>query len=130
LAHVRIRLAEGDVGGDLNGHLLVADSRFQRRLIRRQQPIHERLLVVLGPANVRQGTTQLHVHPRTRVLKPHRLGLDAVHQDDPHARKGIVIQLADRNAHHIAPGEVLNPGDARVRAVCGYTRRPHAFPSD
>ena len=36
-----------------------------------------------------------------------RLRLDAVHQDDAHARERVVVELAVRGARHLAPGEYL-----------------------
>src|SRR3954447_21971820 len=36
-----------------------------------------------------------------------RLRLDAVHQDHPHARERIVVQLAVRGTRHLTPGEHL-----------------------
>jgi hypothetical protein len=35
------------------------------------------------------------------------LGLDAVHEDDPHPGEGVVAQLVVRRLHEVAPREPL-----------------------
>jgi hypothetical protein len=50
---------------------------------------------------------QVLVHPRAGVLEPVGLRLDAVHEDDADAGKRVVVELADRGAHHVPPGEHL-----------------------
>jgi hypothetical protein len=65
------------------------------------------LLVLLDPAHAGQGQLQVLVHAGGGVREPVGLGFDAVHEDDPHPRKSVIVQLAGGNAHHVPPGEFL-----------------------
>jgi hypothetical protein len=41
------------------------------------------------------------------MLEPHDLGFNPVHQNDAHSGKGIIVQLACRDSHDVAPIELL-----------------------
>jgi hypothetical protein len=53
------------------------------------------------------------------VLEALRLLLDAVHEDDAHAGERVVVELADRLLHHVAPGEVLRVERCALLALEG-----------
>ena len=54
LRDVRVWLSLRERRCHLDGHLLIANRRFKRRLVGRQQPIDERLLVLLFPSHTRE----------------------------------------------------------------------------
>jgi hypothetical protein len=74
-----------------------------------EQPVDEHLLVQLLAPHARQLLAQLGIgaHAGEAVLEALRLLFDAIHEDDAHAGEGVVIELADRLLHHVAPGELL-----------------------
>ncbi len=108
LGDVRVRLHLGEAGGHLDRDLLVADGGLERRLIRGIEPVHQRLLVMLDPADPGQRLLQLRVHPRAGVAETQGLGLDAVHQDHPHARERVVGELPVGQLHQVLPREFLS----------------------
>ena len=78
-----------------------------QRMVGAEQPVDHRRLVMLDAPDLRQRHAQLAIHSRGGVREAHRLHLDAVHQNDAHAREGVVVQLADRLAGQLAPREAL-----------------------
>src|SRR5688572_19558058 len=56
-------------------------------------------------------TGELHlqglIDPRTRVAESQRFGFDAIHENDAHAREGVVVELRVRRLDQIAPGKTL-----------------------
>ena len=70
------------------------------------QPVDHRRLVLLDAPDLRERQLQRLVHARAGVRKAERFELDAVHQDDAHARVRVVVELADRLLHQVAPGEL------------------------
>jgi hypothetical protein len=48
--------------GHFDGHLLITDRGLERRLIGRQQPIDERLLMLFFPSHSREIALQLFIH--------------------------------------------------------------------
>lgn len=108
LGEIGVGLVLGDAGGDLDRHLLVGDGGLQPRLVRRQQPVDQCFLVVLDATYPRQQQPQMLVEQRTVVREAVGLVLDAVHQDDPDPRHGIVVELADRLGRELTPGEFLS----------------------
>ncbi len=105
LVGVRLVLRHG--GGHLDGDLLVGDGGFQRRVVGADQPVDHGRLVLLGAADLRQRQAQILVEAGDAVAQAQSIGFDAVHQDDAHAGKRIIIQLADRLAGHFLPCELL-----------------------
>jgi hypothetical protein len=71
------------------------------------QPVDERGLMLLDPADIAKRSPQLRVHARRGVLKAQRLHLDAVHENNAYPRECVVIQLANRFLHQLAPCEAL-----------------------
>jgi hypothetical protein len=72
------------------------------------QPVDHGRLMLLDAPHLRERELQLRpVHARRAVREAVRFQLDAVHEDDAHARVRIVVQLADRRLHQVAPGELL-----------------------
>jgi hypothetical protein len=107
LGDVGIRLILRQRGGDLDGHLLIPDRRFEWRLIGGQQPVDQRLLMLLLAPDPGQRGLQVLVHAGAGMAETNGLRFDAVHENDAHPRKGIDVQFADRLLHHILPGKVL-----------------------
>ena len=68
-ADVRIRLMSCQVGSQVDGDLLVAQRRFQDRLVAGVQPVDRRLLLVLNAAGPCEQGLELQVvgHPREAV---------------------------------------------------------------
>ena len=93
LRQVRVRLVLGDAGRDLDRDLLEADRGLERRLVRRVEPVDQRLLVLLERRTWASASCSGSVHARAGVPEAQRLGLDAVHQDDAHPREGVVVSL-------------------------------------
>src|SRR5690606_11335896 len=107
LGLVGIRLILGDCRGHLDGNLLVGNGSFQRGMVGRQQPVHSSALMLFHPADLRQGQLQSLVEPRQVMLVSQCVGFDAVHQDHAHSGEGIIIKLADGQAGHLFPGQLL-----------------------
>ncbi len=93
--------------GHLDGHLFVGDGGFQRRVVDADQPVDHGRLVLLDAADLGQRQAQLLVEARNAVLEAQGVGLHAVHEDDAHTGKRIVIEFADRLAGHFLPCELL-----------------------
>jgi hypothetical protein len=107
LRQVRIRLTFRHTGGDLDGDLLEPDGGFERGLVRRVQPVHQGLLMLFDAAHLRQGTLQGAVHARTGVREAERFRFNTIHQNHPHPREGIIIQLTIGRLHEFLPREAL-----------------------
>jgi hypothetical protein len=76
-------------------------------LISGQQPIDDRLLMLLLTSYAREVPLQFLVHPGTSVAEAQALGFDAIHQNDAHTRERVHVQLTDRFWHQVLPGEML-----------------------
>jgi hypothetical protein len=63
--------------------------------------------VLLDATDARERQLQVAVHARAGVTEAVRLRLQPVHQDDTHAREGVVVEFAGRRTHHVAPRELL-----------------------
>ena len=63
--------------------------------------------MLLDTSNFSQCLAQRAAATRDDVLEAQGVEFDAIHEDDAHPREGIVIELADRLAGHLAPGELL-----------------------
>ena len=107
LRQVRIRFLLRDVGGELDGDLLVAQRGLEGRLVRWMEPVHQRLLLLLDPPDPRQRLAQLAVHARGDMQEPELLALDSVHQDDADASEGVDVELAVGTADHLLPAQGL-----------------------
>ena len=107
LRQVRVRLVLRERRRHLDRDLLVADGGLERRLIGGDEPVDQRLLVLLDAPDARERRLQVAVHARAACAEAHRLRLDAVHQDHAHARERVVVELADGRPRHLAPGEHL-----------------------
>ncbi len=96
LLDVRVRLGAREIGGELDGDLLVADGGLEHGLVRGVEPVHGVLLLVLDPAQGRQRRLEVGVvgHARERVREDARLVLDAVHEDDPAPRERVDVLFA------------------------------------
>jgi len=104
---IAVLLELGDGGGHLDGDLFVGDGRLERRVIGAQQPVDAGLLMLLGAHQLRQFFAQRQIHPQGGLLGTDRIRFDAVHQHDADAGEGVVVELADRFADHVLPGEAL-----------------------
>jgi hypothetical protein len=76
-------------------------------LIGRQQPVDHRLLVLLDAPNACERQLQRLIHAGARVAEAIGFRFDSVHQNDADTREGVVVELANRCLHEIAPGEDL-----------------------
>src|SRR6185312_864914 len=72
-----------------------------------EQPVHLRFLVMLDAADAGERFAQGRAHPRRQVLEANGLALDAIHQDDAHARECVIVELADLLLDELTPGEAL-----------------------
>ena len=70
LRQIGIRLGLGHAGRHLDGNLLEADGRFERRLVGGIEPIHQRLLVLLDASDPGQGRLEVRVHSGTGMREP------------------------------------------------------------
>ena len=104
---VAVGLLEREGRRHLDRHLLVRDRGLERRLIRREQPVDHRLLVLFDPPHDRERRLEPAVEARRRMAEAVRLHLDAVHEDDPDARPRVDVDLADRRWCHLPPVESL-----------------------
>nr|WP_322401901.1 hypothetical protein [Massilia sp. Gc5] len=116
LGQVAVGFGPGDARRQLDGQLFVGDRRLQRRMVGRQQATHQRRLMLFDPPHLGQRLAQRHVAACRPVREAHGLAFDAGHEDHAHAGEGIVVQLADRLAHHVAPRGVL-PVERRALGI-------------
>jgi hypothetical protein len=107
LRQVGIQLTLCHTGGDLDSDLLEPDGGFEWGLVGRVQPVHQGLLMLFDAANLRQSTLQATVHARTGMREAESFGFNAIHQNDPHPRKGVIIQLAIGRLYEFFPREAL-----------------------
>ncbi len=107
LREILVGFMLSDSGGDFNCNLLVSNRCFQRRVVSAEQPVDGSRLVLFGAANLCQRLAQFATHARRHVLKSDGFVFDAIHQDNTHARKRVVVQFTDRLAHHVMPCETL-----------------------
>jgi hypothetical protein len=124
LAEVGIRLVAGQPGGQVHGHLLVADRRLQRVLVAGVEAVDGPLLLGVGAAALGQGDLQLTVVrlPGELVGEEDRLDLDPVHQDHPGPGIGVDRSLVIGLDVELRPvAELLGHGDALlVQGVEGH----------
>jgi hypothetical protein len=99
----------GEVSGELDGHLLKSDRRFEDALVGRIEPVDRVLLLVLDKPQPSERLLEAAVgtHARETMREDARLDFDAVHQDDATARKGVYFLLAKRWLRHFLPGSRL-----------------------
>src|SRR6185437_3391875 len=107
LGHVRIGFRARERGSHLDRDLLIADRRLERGVVRAEEPVDHRLLVLLDASYGSEGLAQLRGHPRRIVAEAQRFGLYPVHENDADAREGVIVELADRFADQLAPREPL-----------------------
>jgi len=107
LSRCAVLLALGHRSGEFDRHLFVGDRGLERRQVGQEQPVDHGRLVLLGAPDQRQRLAQGHVAACAVVRERQRLELDAVHDDDAHAGESVVVELAERFAHQVAPGEAL-----------------------
>jgi hypothetical protein len=107
LREVRVGLELRDRGSDLDGGLLVADGGLDRRMVGADQPVDRGGLVLLDAHQLRQLHPRLRIAAQRNLLGAQRIQLHPVHQDDAHAGERVVVELADRLADHVFPGEAL-----------------------
>jgi hypothetical protein len=60
------------------------------------QPVHHSGLVLVDSSYYRERQSQIFVKARTHVAEAYGLRLNAVHEDDAHTRKRVVVEFADR----------------------------------
>jgi hypothetical protein len=107
LSQIRVRFAFRHTRGDLDCDLLEANGGFEGRLVRRIEPVHERLLMLLDTAHLREGLLQILVHAGTRMREPQRFRLNTIHQNHAHAREGVVVEFAIGPLDQVLPCKAL-----------------------
>ena len=109
---VRVGLVHGEPRREVDGQLLVADGRLERRLVGGQQPVHLLLLARLDAAHERQLAAQVVVLAIAVevVAEHHGLDLDAVHEDDAgfRVRVGVELLIGARGKVFPVEGHVLD----------------------
>jgi hypothetical protein len=66
------------------------------------------VLVLFDAAYLCKRQSQLTDEARGTMREAHRFSFDAVHQDNSHAREGVVVQFADGLASEFTSGEALS----------------------
>jgi hypothetical protein len=82
-----------------------------------EQPVDRGGLVLFDAADLRQRLAQRAVHARGHVRETVGLELEAVHEDDADAGERVIVELADRRLHELAPGEALAVDRAALDVV-------------
>ena len=102
---VAVLFAHGEVCGEVDGKLFVADGMFENALVGGFERRHALLLELFAAAQIRETAAHVVVgaHPRYGVRTPHRLELRTRHQDDAQTRIGIDRVLIVGFYEHLFP---------------------------
>jgi hypothetical protein len=107
LCKIRVRLQLSHRRCHFDGSLLVANCRFQRRVVGSNQPIDGSGLVLFHAHQLGQRHPRLCIHTQGNLFGAQGVELHTIHQNGSNPCKSVVVQLADGIAHHVLPRHSL-----------------------